>query len=108
MDSQYEIHFVRAQHKEVLRVSRRHMSGPQAWEIALMHAGACYGEITQLAAHESIMVLAKRFSISGVRWNKASHTISFAERSSLNSLKLFAPETPVHSPPCPRTLQQTD
>ncbi|MBV6287720.1 hypothetical protein [Pseudomonas aegrilactucae] len=88
MDSQYEIHFIRAGHKEVLRVSRRHMSEPEAWKIALMHAGACYGDITQLVAHESIMALAKRLSVSGVRWNRASHTISFAERSSLTSLKL--------------------
>ncbi|SMF38227.1 hypothetical protein SAMN02745962_03459 [Pseudomonas sp. LAIL14HWK12:I11] len=91
MDSQYEIHLVRAGHKEVLRVSRRYMSSSQAWGIALMHAGACYGEITQLAVHESIMLLAKQFSVSGVRWNKASHTISFTERTSLTSLKLCTP-----------------
>jgi hypothetical protein len=88
MDSQYEIHFVRSGHKEVIRVSRRHMSELQAWTIALMRAGVCYGELTQLTANESIMALAKRLSVSGVRWNKASHTISFAERSSLLSLKL--------------------
>lgn len=89
MDSQYEIHFVRSGHKEVLRVSRRHMSEPEAWKIALLQAGACYCDITQLPVHDSIIALAKRFSVSGVRWNKASHTISFTERSSLMSVKLF-------------------
>ena len=71
-----------------------------------MQAGACYGDIVQLPAHESMMALAKRFSVSGVRWNKASHTISFAERSHLMSLKLFGKENcdepnRVHRPlPC--------
>ncbi|MBK5008866.1 hypothetical protein IAE33_000726 [Pseudomonas sp. S60] len=88
MDSQYEIHFVRSGHKEVIRVSSHHMSEIRAWKIALMRAGVCYGELTQLIASESIMALAKRLSVSGVRWNKASHTISFAERSSLLSLRL--------------------
>ena len=89
MDSQYEIHFIRSGHKEVIRVSRYHMSETQAWKIALMHSGACYGELTQLIANQSIMVLAKRLSVSKVRWNKASHTISFSERSSLLSLRLY-------------------
>lgn len=87
MDSQYEIHFVRSGQKEVIRVSRHHMCETRAWKIALMCAGG-YGELTLLIAYESIMALAKRLSVSGVRWNKASHTISFAERSSLLSLRL--------------------
>lgn len=92
MDSQYEIHLVQSGHKEVIRISRRYMSEPEAWKIALLQAGACYGDIAQLPTHESIIALAERLSVSEVRWNKSSHTISFAKRSYLMAVKLCSTE----------------
>ncbi|MBA6098980.1 hypothetical protein I5S53_05395 [Pseudomonas juntendi] len=86
MDSQYEIHFVRAGHKEVVRVCARSMSHQRALGIALMHVGACYG---QLGVDADLMALAERLSVSQVRWNRASHTMSFAERSSRQAVKLW-------------------
>lgn len=84
MQHQYEIHFVRQGKKETLRISHVGMSEMIALRIVTTDLGVCVGETLTLQTRDELIALAERLQINKVRWNRASHTISFAERAKLS------------------------
>ena len=83
MTERYEIHFVANGFKKVMVIERSGMSDIEAWKTALLHHGECAGATFTIHNIFDVVENALRRGIRNVRWNKASHTITWSERAKL-------------------------
>lgn len=89
MQDQYEIHYVKHGLKKVVITHRNGMTWLDAWKAALLIDGACVGTTVGLRCVEEAVARAGINGISKVRWNKASHVVSWSERARLNERKVL-------------------
>lgn len=85
MRHQFEIHFVRQGRKEILRTAHSTMSEIIALKIVIIESGICVGRTQLLRSRIELIEFARSLNIHSVRWNRASHTMAFAERTKLKS-----------------------
>ncbi|MGY2185520.1 hypothetical protein D3C81_478760 [compost metagenome] len=83
MRERYEIHFVAGGFKKVIIIERSSMSDLEAWKAALLHHGECAGSTFNIRYIADAIEKASGRDIRKVRWNKASHTITWSERAKL-------------------------
>ncbi|HKS13672.1 MAG TPA: hypothetical protein VJS90_11615 [Pseudomonas sp.] len=81
MPGKYEIHYVRNGHKEVAVVQRDAMDSLTAWKEAMLLTGGCAGAVLGLQCLSQVIASADARGLSKVRWNKATHTMAWCERS---------------------------
>jgi hypothetical protein len=83
MKERYEIHFVAGGCKNVIIIKRSAMCDLEAWKAALLHHGECAGTTFSLRHICDAMKKAQERGIHKVRWNKATHFMSWSERDKL-------------------------
>lgn len=84
MQDTYEIHYVKHGLKKVFVLNRNAMSEFDAWKAALLIDGECVGTTVFLRTLDDAITRATLNGISKVRWNKASHVVSWSERARQN------------------------
>lgn len=81
MHDTYEIHYVQHGLKKVAVVHQPSMDALAAWKTALLLTGECAGVMLRLREFSEIVTKAQASGLRNVRWNKASHTVSWSERA---------------------------
>lgn len=71
MQVDYEIHYIKSNRKQVIRISPEQMTELEAWKSAITYKGASSEETAQLTCLAHAKILAAKYHISSVRWNKA-------------------------------------
>ncbi|MHC8287234.1 DUF6555 family protein [Pseudomonas sp. XS1P51] len=83
MKESYEIHFVVGGYKKVIIIKRSSMCDLEAWKAALLHHGECAGTTFSIRYISDAVERAEDRGIQKVRWNKATHTVTWSERDKL-------------------------
>ncbi len=89
MQDKYEIHYVKNGLKKVVVTNHNGMNWLEAWKTALLIDGTCAGATVGLRCIDEAMATAGASGISKVRWNKASHIVSWSERARLDEGRLL-------------------
>lgn len=81
MLDKYEIHYVKNGLKKVFVRDCNAMNEFDAWKAALLADGECVGTTVSLRTLSDAIHRADANGIAKVRWNKASHVVSWSERA---------------------------
>lgn len=73
IQTDYEIHYIKRDHKNVRRVRAKHMMDVDAWKVAIVAEGGSREETLPLVCLAQVKALAARYDVNSVRWNKAIH-----------------------------------
>ena len=73
MQADYEIHYIKSDHKKVRRVRVQQMMDLDAWKLAIIAEGGSREETSPLVCLAQVKTLAAKYDVSSVRCNKAIH-----------------------------------